>query len=663
VKLQSRLSADDDWADVADKTIEVTAEEDWSYSFTNLPKYDDGTEIQYQIVEADVPEGYEASYEAGTNNITNTHAPEKIEISGTKTWVGTSDIQPESVTIQLLADGTVIKEATASEEDNYTYSFTDLYKYADGEEITYTVEEVPVPGYVASYDDEYNVENTLTSVSISKVDVTNGEELIGAHIQILDEDGNIVDEWDSEETAHVVTGLNIGEEYTLRETVAPDGYTITTDTTFILDEDGKISEDSTTSVSEDGTLLVEDDKTQVSVVKADYDGNYVSGAELAILDPETGEVLDTWTTDGTAHDVTGILIAGNTYYLRELAAPSGYLLAEDIEFTVPLNREDNPLELTMVDRPSSEGLGKITVTKNIKELDLDLFEFTDLYANDAVFYVGLFTDPDGRHPYGKPAAIEIRNASSGSVTFENLPNGTYYVYETDESGKIIPLDEGNDGFYCTIMDETESNVVEIDAAAAELEGKVNLTNVYTDWPDGYFQKGDLEVNKVVRVNNVQTDVDDIFYVGIFSERDLETADIAVEELVNNGSIHVEVPIYGDGKETVTYWVYETDENGERMNGAEGFAYTVSGEDSVSFDTGENGLSQTIELVNSIETEEVTPTPTSTPAPTPTPTTTTSKAPKTGDPMNPEWYLLLLAGAFVGMSASLYSKKKRQDDAK
>jgi hypothetical protein len=213
------------------------------------------------------------------------------------------------------------------------------------------------------------------------------------------------------------------------------------------------------------------------------------------------------------------------------------------------------------------------------------------------------------------------------------------------------------------MDETESNVVEIDAAAAELEGKVNLTNVYTDWPDGYFQKGDLEVNKVVRVNNVQTDVDDIFYVGIFSERDLETADIAVEELVNNGSIHVEVPIYGDGKETVTYWVYETDENGERMNGAEGFAYTVSGEDSVSFDTGENGLSQTIELVNSIETEEVTPTPTSTPAPTPTPTTTTSKAPKTGDPMNPEWYLLLLAGAFVGMSASLYSKKKRQDDAK
>ena len=59
------------------------------------------------------------------------------------------------------------------------------------------------------------------------MDITDQKELAGAHIQMIDKDGNVVDEWDSIWESHEVTGLKTGEKYTLRETVAPDGYTIT----------------------------------------------------------------------------------------------------------------------------------------------------------------------------------------------------------------------------------------------------------------------------------------------------------------------------------------------------------------------------------------------------------------------------------------------------
>ena len=107
----------------------------------------------------------------------------------------------------------------------------------------------------------YNITNTITSVKVSKVDIADGKELEGAHIQILDKDGNVVEEWISTKETHEITGLKTGETYTLRETVAPDGYDLTTDTTFVLKEDGTVDTAQTTTTTKDGVLLVEDAKT------------------------------------------------------------------------------------------------------------------------------------------------------------------------------------------------------------------------------------------------------------------------------------------------------------------------------------------------------------------------------------------------------------------
>ena len=71
----------------------------------------------------------------------------------------------------------------------------------------------------------------------------------------------MVEEWISTKEAHEITGLKTGETYTLRETVAPDGYDLTTDTTFVLKEDGTVDTAQTTTTTKDGVLLVEDAKT------------------------------------------------------------------------------------------------------------------------------------------------------------------------------------------------------------------------------------------------------------------------------------------------------------------------------------------------------------------------------------------------------------------
>ena len=96
-----------------------------------------------------------------------------------------------------------------------------------------------------------------TSVSVSKVDIVDNHEIEGAHIQIIDDQDKVVEEWNSTNEAHVITKLTTGKKYILRETTAPEGYLLTQDTYFELNGDGTINTDkSTTPVSETGVLLV-----------------------------------------------------------------------------------------------------------------------------------------------------------------------------------------------------------------------------------------------------------------------------------------------------------------------------------------------------------------------------------------------------------------------
>ena len=144
------------------KTITTTEENNWEYSFNNLPKYrDGGVEIVYTVTEKTVP-GYETSIEG--YNITNTHTPGTTEVSGTKTWNDNENQdgkRPESITVNLLANGNIIDTKTVTEADGWAYTFANLPEFNAGVKISYTITEEKVEEYETSIEG-YNITNTHT---------------------------------------------------------------------------------------------------------------------------------------------------------------------------------------------------------------------------------------------------------------------------------------------------------------------------------------------------------------------------------------------------------------------------------------------------------------------------------------------------------------------
>lgn len=128
----------------------VTADDNWSYSFTELAKYSNGKEIVYTVTE-DAVENYSTTYDG--YDITNSYTPEKTSITVVKTWDDTDDqdgIRPDSITVVLIKDGeTTDQTITLNADNNWEASFTDLDVYSNGVAIEYSVEEVSVDGYTS----------------------------------------------------------------------------------------------------------------------------------------------------------------------------------------------------------------------------------------------------------------------------------------------------------------------------------------------------------------------------------------------------------------------------------------------------------------------------------------------------------------------------------
>ena len=150
---------------------EVSAADKWAWSFDNLPKYESGKEIRYSVAEDEV-DGYKS--EVSGFDITNTHTPETVSVSGNKVWIDNDNqdgVRPESVTIRLLANGEEVTSKKVTADDEWAWTFDNLPKYENGEEITYTVTEDAVTDYTSKVDG-FDVTNThapgKTSITVTK---------------------------------------------------------------------------------------------------------------------------------------------------------------------------------------------------------------------------------------------------------------------------------------------------------------------------------------------------------------------------------------------------------------------------------------------------------------------------------------------------------------
>lgn len=245
---------------------------------------------------------------------------------------------------------------TDESDEEGNFGFTDI-PYGE-----YIVKEIAAPtGYILS-DEQYPVviaengdiveitaENKAITVSISKEDFY-GNELTGASMQLIDENGDIVDEWTSDDENHIITNIP-ADGYTLKEVAAPDGYVIATDISFTIDEYGNVTVDGVeaNAFDDDGNPIVTmiDDATLVKISKQDMTtGTELPGATLQVIDKD-GNVIEEWVSANEPHYIEAKLIAGEKYTLREITAPDGYNTAEDIEFTV--KADGSVTEVTMKD--------------------------------------------------------------------------------------------------------------------------------------------------------------------------------------------------------------------------------------------------------------------------------------------------------------------------
>ena len=143
----------------------VTASDNWKYSFTNLPEFENGKKITYTVTE-DAVAGYTSTVDG--YNVTNNHTPATVKVSGTKTWRDNNNqdgIRPSSITVNLLANGRQVASKKVSASDNWQYSFDNLAAYANGQKIAYTVTEDAVAGYTSTVDG-YNVTNNHTPATV-----------------------------------------------------------------------------------------------------------------------------------------------------------------------------------------------------------------------------------------------------------------------------------------------------------------------------------------------------------------------------------------------------------------------------------------------------------------------------------------------------------------
>lgn len=262
------------------------------------------------------------------------------------------DSQPDSDGNILFTKGKELIFTSSAEGVNIT-------KQLKADE-TYILREVTPPaGHRAAKDVEFTVSHDgsmvrvdmydpMTVVRILKTD-GKGNAVKGAHLEIRDAaNGDLVTEFVTDGSPKVVTGLlNAGKQYVLSETKQPDGFYKSAPVTFTVSGTKEVTE---------VTMVDEPVEVKLVKVKAGTEEK-LDGGKFTVIRKSDGEtVIPEFVLNGEI-TLTGSLNAGETYLFHEIEAPSGYLKSGDVEFTIPLNKQADVIEITMENRKTTGGGG------------------------------------------------------------------------------------------------------------------------------------------------------------------------------------------------------------------------------------------------------------------------------------------------------------------
>src|SRR5574344_365031 len=284
---------------------------------------------EYTLKEEIAPEGYVVATSIkftikDTNEIQKVNMIDKI-VEMSKVDIAGDEI--EGATIQVLDKGNKVVDEWVSGKEPHK-----IKNLVEGE--TYTLhEEIVADSYVKATDVEFIVTTDKETqklvmidklVEITKTDITNGNELEGAELEVTDEDGNTIDKWTSTKEPHKVKGLEEGKTYILKETTAPYGYEITEEIRFTVTTDKETQK----IEMKDMPIL-----KNVKVIKIDTETKEVIKDKFIFAiyeDPECTKLIKE--VKSNSEDGTALFeeLRYGTYYIKEIKAPKDYELSNKI---------------------------------------------------------------------------------------------------------------------------------------------------------------------------------------------------------------------------------------------------------------------------------------------------------------------------------------------
>lgn len=289
---------------------------------------------EYTLTETTAPKGYvkaeSIKFTVSTDKKDQTLVMKDKQFTASKKDVSGKNYV-EGAKLEVRDDqNRVVDSWTSTKEDHYvsgleegkTYTLieeTAPEGYVRAEEITFTVTKEKVDQEVNMFD---------AQVKVTKTDALTGDAVKGAEFTVFDKDGNIVDKWTTDGTAHAVSGLDAGCEYVLKETKTPEGYMTAPDRTLVVSGEQNMDvEIKEQPVLTDIEVQKVDAQTKKVIRSKDFEFTMYSDAECK-------NAITTVSADKNAGTATFKNLRYGTYYIKETKAPTGYLLSKEVKKVV-----------------------------------------------------------------------------------------------------------------------------------------------------------------------------------------------------------------------------------------------------------------------------------------------------------------------------------------
>ena len=307
-----------------------------SWTSTKEDHYVSGLEEgkTYRLVEAEAPKGYvkaeSIEFTVSKEKKNEAYIMKDKQVTVTKTDItGTQEVPGATLTVKD-EDGNTVDTWVSGDKEHYvsgleegkTYTLieeTAPEGYVRADEITFTVTKEKGDQEVNMFD---------AQVKVTKTDALTGDAVKGAEFTVFDKDGNIVDKWTTDGTAHAVSGLDAGCEYVLKETKTPEGYMTAPDRTLVVSGEQNMDvEIEEQPVLTDIEVQKVDAQTKKVIRSKDFEFTMYSDAECK-------NAITTVSADKNAGTATFKDLRYGTYYIKETKAPTGYLLSKEVKKVV-----------------------------------------------------------------------------------------------------------------------------------------------------------------------------------------------------------------------------------------------------------------------------------------------------------------------------------------